>query len=179
MKKILLGNDAIIQGALAAGVNFVSGYPGCPSAEIGDDFAKIAKEKGVYVEWSSNEKTAMEAAIGASFSGLKSLVNMKSFGINVCSDALLPLVYTGTKAPMVIVVADDPSCWSSAQTEQNSRAYAFLGHIPVLEPADPQECYDFTKLGFEISEKFNIPVILRTVTRAAHHRSAVEFSAQG
>lgn len=179
MKKILLGNDAIIQGALAAGVNFVSGYPGCPSAEIGDDFAKIAKEKGVYVEWSSNEKTAMEAAIGASFSGLKSLVNMKSFGINVCSDALLPLVYTGTKAPMVIVVADDPSCWSSAQTEQNSRAYAFLGHIPVLEPADPQECYDFTKLGFEISEKFNIPVILRTVTRAAHQRSAVEFSAEG
>jgi indolepyruvate ferredoxin oxidoreductase alpha subunit len=175
MKKILLGNNAIIMGALSAGVDFVLGYPGCPSAEIGDDFAKIGKEKGVYVEWSTNEKTAVEAAIGASFSGLKSLVNMKSFGINVCSDALLPLVYTGTKAPMVIVVADDPSCWSSAQTEQNSRAYAFLGHIPVLEPSDPQECYDFTKLGFEISEKFNIPVILRTVTRAAHQRAIVEF----
>ena len=175
MKKILLGNDAIINGALSAGVDFVSGYPGCPSAEIGDDFAKIAKEKGVYVEWSSNEKTALEAAIGASFSGLKSLVNMKSFGINVCADALLPLVYTGTKAPMVIVVADDPSCWSSAQSEQNSRAYAFLGHIPILEPADPQECYDFTKLGFEISEKFKIPVILRTVTRAAHQRAIVDF----
>jgi len=174
-KEILLGNDAIIKGALTAGVDFVSGYPGCPSAEIGDEFAKIGKEEGVYVEWSTNEKTALEAAIGASFSGLKSLVNMKSFGINVCSDALLPLAYTGTKAPMVIVVADDPSCWSSAQSEQNSRAYAYLSHIPVLEPADPQECYDYTKLGFEISEKFNIPVILRTVTRAAHQRAIVEF----
>jgi len=174
-KEILLGNEAIINGALSAGVNFVSGYPGCPSAEIGDEFAKIAKQKGVYVEWSTNEKTALEAAIGASFSGLKSLVNMKSFGINVCSDALLPLAYTGTKAPMVIVVADDPSCWSSAQTEQNSRAYAYLSHIPVLEPADPQECYDYTKLGFEISEKFNMPVILRTVTRAAHQRAVVVF----
>ena len=175
MKKILLGNEAIIMGALSSGVNFISGYPGCPSAEIGDEFAKIAKQKGVYVEWSTNEKTAVEAAIGASFSGLKSLVNMKSFGINVCADALLPLAYTGTRSPMVIVVADDPSCWSSAQTEQNSRAYAFLGHIPVLEPADPQECYEFTKLGFEISEKFNMPVILRTVTRAAHQRAIVNF----
>jgi len=174
-KEILLGNDAIIKGALSAGVDFVSGYPGCPSAEIGDDFAKIAKENNVYVEWSTNEKTALEAAIGASFSGLKSLVNMKSFGINVCSDALLPLAYTGTKAPMVIVVADDPSCWSSAQSEQDSRGYAYISNIPVLDPADPQECYEFTKLGFEISEKFNIPVILRTTTRAAHQRAVVNF----
>ncbi len=174
-KKILLGNEAIIKGALASGVSFVSGYPGCPSAEIGDGFGKIAKENNVYAEWSVNEKTALEASIGASFSGLKSLVNMKSFGINVCSDSLLPLVYTGTKAAMVIVVADDPSCWSSAQSEQNSRAYAYLGHIPVLEPADPQECYDFTKLAFEISEKFNIPVILRTTTRVAHQRAIVNF----
>jgi indolepyruvate ferredoxin oxidoreductase alpha subunit len=172
-KKVLLGNEAIVKAALASGVSFVSGYPGCPSAEIGDGFAKIAEENGAYAEWSTNEKVALEAAIGASFSGLKSLVNMKSFGINVASDALLPLVYTGVKAGMVIVVADDPSCWSSAQTEQNSRAYAYLGHIPMLEPADPQECYDFIKLGYEISEKFNIPVILRTVTRAAHQRAIV------
>lgn len=176
MKKVLLGNEAIIQGALAAGVSFVSGYPGCPSAEIGDGFAKIAKDFGVYAEWSTNEKTGLEAAIGASFSGLKSLVNMKSFGINVCSDSLLPLAYTGTKAPMVIVVADDPSCWSSAQSEQDSRGYAYLAKIPVLEPTDPQDCYDFTKLAFEISEKFNIPVILRTTTRVAHQRAIVEFS---
>jgi len=175
MKKILLGNEAIVHGALESGVDFVSGYPGCPSAEIGEEFLKIAKENGVYSEWSTNEKVALEAAIGASFSGLKSLVNMKSFGINVCSDSLFPLAYTGTKAPMVIVVADDPSCWSSAQSEQDSRGYAYLSHIPVLEPADPQECRDFTKLGFEISEKFNIPVIVRTTTRVSHQRAVVEI----
>ncbi len=174
-KEILLGNDAIIQGALATGVDFVSGYPGCPSAEIGDDFAKIAKGKGVYVEWSTNEKTALEAAVGASFSGLKTLVNMKSFGINVCSDVLLPLAYTGTKAPMVIFIGDDPSCYSSAQSEQDSRGYAYLSKVPVLEPSSPQECYDFTKLGFEISEKFKLPVILRVTTRVAHQRAIVDF----
>ena len=176
MKKVLLGNDAVVQGALEAGVDFVSGYPGCPSAEIGDNLGKIAKEKGIYAEWSTNEKTGLEAAIGASFSGLKSLVNMKSFGINVCADSLLPLAYTGTKAPMVIFVGDDPSCHSSAQSEQDSRGYAYLFQIPVLDPSDPQECLDFTKLGFEISEKFNIPVILRSTTRVAHQRMPVEFA---
>jgi len=174
-KKILLGNEAIVRGALVSGVSYVTGYPGCPSAEIGDEFGKIAKENGVYAEYGTNEKTALESAVGASFSGLKVLVNMKSFGINVCSDVLLPLAYTGTKGAMVIVVADDPSCWSSAQSEQNSRGYAYLSHIPVLEPADPQECYDFTKIAFEISEKFNTPVILRTVTRCAHQRAPVEL----
>lgn len=175
MKKILLGNEAIVQGALESGVDFVSGYPGCPAAEIGEEFLKMPKEAGVYAEWSTNEKVALESAIGASFSGLKSLVNMKSFGLNVCSDSLLPLAYTGTKAPMVIIIADDPSCHSSAQSEQDSRGYAYLSRIPVLEPADPQECYEFTKLGFEISEKFNIPVILRTTTRVNHQRMPVEF----
>ncbi len=175
MKKVLLGNEAIVQGALEAGVDFVSGYPGCPSAEIGDEFGKIAAENGVYYEQSSNEKVALEAAIGASFSGLKSLVDMKSFGLNVCSDSLFPLAYTGTKAPMVIIVGDDPNCWSSAQSEQNSRGYAYLSHIPILEPADPKECYDFVKLGFEISEKFNLPIILRTTTRVAHQRMPVDF----
>lgn len=175
-KEILIGNEAIIKGALEAGVNFVSGYPGCPAAEIGDEFGKIAKQFGVYFEWSVNEKVALESAIGASFSGLKSLVNMKSFGINVCSDSLFPLAYTGTKAPMVIVVADDPSCHSSAQSEQDSRGYAYLSHIPILEPSDPQECYDFTKLGFEISEKFKTPVILRTTTRVNHQRMPVDVS---
>ncbi|MGA2418147.1 MAG: thiamine pyrophosphate-dependent enzyme, partial [Candidatus Staskawiczbacteria bacterium] len=175
MKKILLGNEAVIQGALEAGVDFVSGYPGCPSAEIGDEIAKIAKENGVYAEWSTNEKTGLEAAIGASFSGLKSLVNMKSFGINVCADSLFPLAYTGTKAPMVIFVGDDPNCWSSAQSEQDSRGYAYLSHIPVLDPSDPQESYEFTKLAFEISEKFNLPVIVRSTTRVAHQRAIVSF----
>ena len=177
MKKILLGVEAVIQGALESGVDFVSGYPGCPSAEIGDGFGKIAKEYGVYAEWSTNEKTGLEAAIGASFSGLKSLVNMKSFGLNVCADSLFPLAYTGTRAPMVIFVGDDPNCWSSAQSEQDSRGYAYLSHIPFLEPSDAQECYEFTKLAFEISEKFNLPVILRTTTRVAHQRMPVEFKA--
>ena len=104
MKKILLGNEAINKAVLAVGVSYVSGYPGCPSAEINDGLAKIAKENNIYVEWATNEKTGLESAIGASFSGLRSLVSMKSFGINVCSDSLLPLVYTGVKAGMVIVV---------------------------------------------------------------------------
>jgi indolepyruvate ferredoxin oxidoreductase, alpha subunit len=175
MKNILLGNEAIIKAALASGVSFVSGYPGCPSAEIGDGLGKIAKENNIYAEWSTNEKTGLEAAIGASFSGLRSLVNMKSFGINVASDVLLPLAYTGVKAGMVIFVGDDPSCHSSAQSEQDSRGYAYLAKVPVLDPSSPQECYDFTKLGFEISEKFNVPVILRAATRVAHQRSTVEF----
>ncbi len=179
IKRILLGDEAIVQGALESGVDFVSGYPGCPSAEIGEEFFKIAKKNGIYAEWSVNEKVALEAAIGASFSGLKSLVNMKSFGLNVCSDSLLPLAYTGTKAGMVIVVADDPSCWSSAQSEQDSRGYAYLSHIPMLEPSDPQECRDFTKLGFKISEKFNVPVILRITTRTAHQRMPVSFNETG
>ena len=176
MKKVLLGNDAIIQGALEAGVDFVSGYPGCPSAEIGDNLAKIAKEKGVYVEWATNEKTGLEAAIGANFSGLRTLVNMKSFGINVCSDVLFPLAYTGVRAGMVIFVGDDPNCWSSAQSEQDSRGYAYLSKIPVLDPSDPQECYEFTKLAFEMSEKFNTPVIIRSTTRVAHQRMPVVFN---
>lgn len=175
MKKILLGDDAIVQGALEIGVDFVTGYPGCPSAEIGAEFLKIGEKYGVYVEWSVNEKTALESAIGASFSGLKSLVNMKSFGLNVCIDSLLPLVYTGTKAPMVIVVADDPNNHSSAQTEQDSRPYAFLSHIPMLEPSDPEGCYKFTKKAFELSEKFKLPVILRITTRVAHQRMPVEI----
>jgi len=175
MKKILLGDEAIVQGALEAGVDFVTGYPGCPSAEIGEEFLKLGEKYGVYAEWSINEKIALESAVGASFSGLKSLVNMKSFGINVCADSLLPLAYTGTNAPMVIVVADDPSNHSSAQSEQDSRQYAFLSHIPMLEPSSPKECYTFTKLAFKISEKFKLPVILRITTRVAHQRMPVDI----
>ena len=142
-----MGNEAIVQGALEAGVDFVTMYPGCPSAEIGDEFGKIAKDYGIYYEISTNEKVALESAVGASFSGLKSLVAMKNFGVNVCSEVLLPLLYTGTKGAMVIVVGDDPGCWSSAQTEENSRAFSLMAHIPTLEPADAQECRDFVKLG--------------------------------
>jgi len=172
-KVILLGNEAIVRAALESGVQFVSTYPGTPASEIGNVFYKIAKESGVYFEFSVNEKVALEAGIGASFSGLKVLVAMKNFGLNVAMDALLPFCYTGAKGPTVIIVADDPSCHSSAQSEENSRFIANASHIPVLEPSDPQECKDFVKLGFEVSEKFKIPVIVRTTTRVAHQRMPV------
>ena len=175
MKKILLGNEAIVQGALEAGVNFVSTYPGTPASEIGNIFSALAADKGVYFEFSVNEKVALEAAIGASFSGLRCLVAMKNFGANVALDSLLPLLYTGIKGPMVIVIADDPSCWSSAQSEQNSRPLADMAHAPILEPSDPQECKDFIKLAFRLSEKYGLPIILRTTTRVAHQRMPVQM----
>src|SRR4030042_4484662 len=141
-KVILLGNEAIVRGALESGVNFVSTYPGTPASEIGNIFFKLFqnKEYNGYFEFSTNEKVALEAGIGASFSGLKTLVAMKNFGLNVCLDALFPFVYTGVKGPTVIIVADDPSCHSSAQSEENSRFVAEATNIPVLEPSDPQEC---------------------------------------
>ena len=176
-KNILLGNEAIVRGALESGVQFVSTYPGTPASEIGNTFFKLSqagKYKG-YFEFSTNEKVALEAGIGASFSCLKTLVAMKNFGLNVCSDSLLPFLYTGAKGPTVIIAADDPSCHSSAQSEENSRAFAFLAHIPILEPSDPQECKDFTELAFKISEKFKIPVMVRTTTRVAHQRAPIKF----
>jgi len=172
-KAILLGNEAIIRGALESGVNFVSTYPGTPASEIGIIFNQIAKKTGVYFEFSTNEKVALEAGIGASFSGLKTLVAMKNFGLNVCLDALFPFAYTGVKGPTVIIVADDPSCHSSAQSEENSRFIAEAVHIPVLEPSDPQECKDFVRLGFQLSEKYKISVIIRTTTRVAHQKMPV------
>ena len=177
-KLILLGNEAIIRGALESGVKFVSTYPGTPASEIGNTMSYIAQKAGVYFEFSTNEKVAMEAAAGASFSGLRSLVAMKSFGLNVASDFLIPLVYSGVRGGMVIITADVPNCWSSAQSEEDSRVFAYLAHIPTLEPSTPQECKDFTKLAFEISEKFKIPVMVRLTTRVAHQRSIVEFKVQ-
>ncbi len=174
-KIILLGNEAIVRGALESGVQFVSTYPGTPASEIGNTFYKIAKKAGIYFEFSTNEKVALEAGVGASFSGLKTLVAMKNFGLNVALDALLPFVYTGAKGATVIVVADDPSCHSSAQSEENSRGLALTAHIPTLEPADPQECKDFTKLAFQLSEKFKIPVMIRETTRVAHQRAVVKL----
>ncbi len=176
-KIILLGNEAIVQGALESGVNFVSTYPGTPASEIGNTFFKLSQNKNYkgYFEFSTNEKVALEAAIGAAFCGLKSLVVMKSFGLNVCSDALMPAMYTGIKKGLVLIVADDPSCWSSAQSEQDSRAFTYLAHIPTLEPSSPQECKDFTKLAFQVSEKFKIPVMIRTTTRVAHQKEVVKL----
>jgi len=170
-KVVLLGNEAIIRGALEAGVQFIATYPGTPASEIGNifyDFFQSKKlDKNVYFEFSVNEKIAMEAAAGASFCGLRSLVAMKNFGLNVASDFFYPLVYSGVKGGMVIILADDPSCWSSAQSEDNTRGHALKAHIPTLEPATPEECREFTKLAFEMSEKFKIPVMIRETTRVA------------
>ncbi|MFH8087094.1 MAG: indolepyruvate ferredoxin oxidoreductase subunit alpha [Candidatus Aenigmatarchaeota archaeon] len=172
-KVILLGNEAIVRGALEAGVKFATTYPGTPASEIGDTFAQIAKQTGIYFEYSVNEKVALEAAAGASFSGLKSIVSFKNFGLNVASDSFFPVAYFDLNAGLVIVVADDPSCFSSAQSEQDSRHYAFLAHVPMIEPSSPQECKDFTKIAFEISEKYKIPVLIRLTTRVSHTRGIV------
>ena len=172
---VLLGNEAVVRGALESGVQFVSTYPGTPASEIGDIFHVIAKQAGVYFEFSTNEKVAMEAGAGASFSGLKTLVAMKNFGLNVASDFFLPLVYSGIKGPMVLLVADDPSCWSSAQTEENTRAFAYLAHVPILEPSTPQECKEFTKLAFQLSEKFKLPIMVRETTRVSHQAAPVSL----
>lgn len=174
-KAILLGNEAIVRGALESGVYFASTYPGTPASEIGDTFAEIAKQAGIYFEYSTNEKVALEAAAGAAISGVRSTVSFKHFGLNVASDSVMPLAYVGVKAGMVIVVADDPSCWSSGQSEQDSRYYTRIAHIPMIEPSDAQECKDFVKTAFDLSEKFKIPIFLRVTTRVTHTKGVVKF----
>ncbi|MFH1780801.1 MAG: thiamine pyrophosphate-dependent enzyme [Candidatus Nealsonbacteria bacterium] len=178
-KIIMLGNEAIVRGALESGVQFVATYPGTPASEIGNLFYQIQNSEfkipSLYFEFSVNEKIAMEAGMGASYSGLKTMVVMKNFGLNVASDPLLPFMYTGTKGPTVIMVADDPSCHSSAQSEENTRAFALLAHIPILEPSDAQECKDFIKLAFQVSEKYNLPVMVRTTTRVSHQKMPVKL----
>ena len=175
-KKILLmGNEAIVRGALESGVGFASTYPGTPASEVGDTFSMIARNAGIYFEYSTNEKVALEAAMGASFSGVRSIVSMKQYGVNVAADSLMPLAYVGPNAGMVVMVADDPGCWSSAQSEQDTRYYARLGHIPMLEPSNPQQCIDFVKIAFNLSEKFQVPVLVRTTTRVSHGRGVVRL----
>ncbi len=173
-KVVLLGNEAIARGALEAGIGFSACYPGTPSSEVGMTLSDVAKEtKSFYFEWSTNEKVAFEACAGASYSGVRSLTAMKHFGLNVASDSVFPVVFTGVRGGLVLVVADDPLGHSSAQSEQDTRFYARMGKIPLLEPSNPQECKDFTKLAFEISEKYEIPVMLRTTTMVSHSAGTV------
>jgi len=174
-KAILLGNEAIARGAIESGIGFASTYPGTPSSEIGDTFAAVAKEAGFYFEYSVNEKVALEAAAGAGMSGVRSMVSFKQFGLNVASDSFFPAIYAGTKAGFVIVVADDPNCWSSGQSEQDGRYYSRMGHIPMIEPSNPQECKEFTKFAFRLSEKFKMPVLLRLTTRVSHTKGIVRL----
>ncbi|HOV12827.1 MAG TPA: thiamine pyrophosphate-dependent enzyme [Spirochaetota bacterium] len=170
MKKLLLfGNEAIALGAYHAGATVGTGYPGTPSTEILENFKKF---KDVYSEWSINEKVALEVAIGSSLTGARTLVTMKHVGLNVAADPLFTASYTGVKGGLVIVCADDPYMHSS-QNEQDNRYYAKSAKLPMLDPSDSQEAYDFTKYAFELSEKYDTPVILRTTTRISHSKSVV------
>jgi indolepyruvate ferredoxin oxidoreductase alpha subunit len=175
MKMNLLGNAAIAMGAKAAGVRFVSGYPGTPSTEILETLSKTEYAKNIHIEWSINEKAAAEAAAGAAYSGQRVLVTMKQVGLNVASDPVMCLAYIGVKGGMVIVVADDPGPISS-QTEQDTRAFAAYAHIPVLDPSSPEEAFEMTKYAFELSEKIGRPVILRPTTKVCHASATVEVS---
>lgn len=170
MKKLMLGNEAIARGAYEAGVKVVSAYPGTPSTEVSE---YIAKYDEVYAEWAPNEKVAFEVAVGASFAGVRSMVCMKHVGVNVAADPMFTAAYTGVNGGLVILAADDPGMHSS-QNEQDTRFYARSAHIPMLEPSDSQEAKEFTKLAFELSEKYDTPVFVRTTTRLAHSQSMVQ-----
>ncbi len=170
-KTIMLGNEAIARGAFEAGVKLSSAYPGTPSTEISE---YLAKYNEVYTEWAPNEKVAAEVAIGASISGVRSMACMKHVGLNVASDPLYTFSYTGVNGGAVIVVADDPGM-ASSQNEQDTRMIARAAHVPVLEPSDSQEAKDFVKYGYQLSEEYDTPVILRTTTKLAHSQSAVEL----
>ncbi len=168
-KIIMLGNEAIARGAYEAGVKVSSAYPGTPSTEISEN---LAKYEGVYTEWAPNEKVAVEVAFGASFAGVRSLACMKHVGLNVASDPLYTFAYTGVNGGAVLVVADDPGL-ASSQNEQDTRMIARAAHVPVLEPSDSQEAKEFVKIAYEISEKYDTPVILRTTTKLSHSQGVV------
>ncbi len=170
MKKLMIGNQAVACGLYDGGLSVVSSYPGTPSTEI-TEF--LSKYDDIHSEWAPNEKVACEVAYGASLAGARSSCAMKHVGLNVAADPLFTLSYTGVNGGMVICVADDPAMHSS-QNEQDSRHYAIASKIPMLEPADSQEAYTFAKTAFELSEKFDTPVLLRMCTRIAHSQSIVQ-----
>ena len=171
MKKLLLGNEAIARGAYEAGVKVSAAYPGTPSTEISET---IAKYNEVYAEWAPNEKVAAEVAIGASISGVRSMCCMKHVGLNVAADPLFTCSYTGVGGGLVAVVADDPGLYSS-QNEQDTRLIGRAAMIPVIEPSDSAEAKEYMKRAFELSEKYDTPIILRTTTRLSHSQGVVEL----
>ena len=169
MKKIISGNEAIALGFGDFGGVFASGYPGTPSTETLEEVARLGD---VYCEWAPNEKVALESAIGGSIAGGRSLSTMKHVGVNVAADALLTLTYTGVNAGLILMVSDDPGMHSS-QNEQDSRNYAKFAKVPMLDPSDSQEAYEMVRAGFEISEQFDTPLMLRTTTRISHAKGVV------
>ena len=171
MKKLLIGNAAVARGAYEAGVKVASAYPGTPSTEITE---QVAKYDNIHAEWSPNEKVALEVAIGASIAGARAMCCMKHVGVNVAADPLFTFSYTGVNGGLVLVCADDPGMHSS-QNEQDSRYYAISAHIPMLEPADSQEAKDYIKEAYDISEKYDTPVMLRLTTRISHSQSVVQM----
>ena len=170
MKNLMLGNKALARGLFEAGCSVASSYPGTPSTEITEEIAKFDE---VYAEWAPNEKVAMEVAFGASLAGKRSFCGMKHVGMNVAADPLFTASYTGVNGGMVICVADDPGVHSS-QNEQDSRHYAIAAKVPMLEPADSAEAYEFAKKAYELSEEYDTPVIIKMCTRVAHSQSVVE-----
>ncbi len=174
-KLLLLGAEAIAQGAIDGGMSGVYAYPGTPSTEITEYVQrnKTATQRNIHRQWSANEKTAMETALGMSYAGKRTMVCMKHVGLNVASDAFINSAITGVNGGLIVVVADDPSMHSS-QNEQDSRFYGKFAMIPMLEPSNQQEAYDMAYEGFEYSEKFKIPVLIRITTRLSHSRSGVE-----
>ncbi len=173
-KLFLLGDEAIAQAAIDAGVSGAYAYPGTPSSEILEYLidSKEAKQKGIVAQWTANEKTAVEAAIGTSYVGKRTIVAMKHVGLNVAADAFINSALTGANGGMIVVTADDPSMHSS-QNEQDNRFYGDFAHVPILEPSNQQEAYDMCYYGFQLSEKFHLPVLLRITTRVAHSRAGV------
>ena len=174
-KKLLSGNEAIARGAYEANASVATGYPGTPSTEILENISKFYGDK-IYCEWAPNEKVAFETAAGATTTGARAITTMKLVGLNVAADPLMTLAYTGVAGGFIAVVADDPGM-NSSQNEQDTRLFAHFAKVPVLEPADSQEAKEFVKIGFEISEQFGTPVILRTTTTTSHSRSVVELGA--
>ena len=173
-KQFLLGNEAAVRGLIEAGVSIATTYPGTPSSEIGNVLSFIAKDANIYFEFSTNEKVAMEVVATSAVSGLRSFTFMKHVGMNVAADSFMTTAYSGVNGGMVILSADDPSLFSS-QNEQDTRNYARLANVPILEPSNCQEVKDMVKYAFDLSEEFKIPVIVRTTTRVSHMRGVVEF----
>ena len=169
--EFVMGNEAIALGALAAGVNLVCGYPGTPSTEVLETVAKHRGEN-TYVEWSVNEKVAMEVAGGAAYAGARALVTMKQMGLNVASDPLMCLEYIGVKGGLVVLVADDPGPISS-QTEQDTRSFAAFSKVPLLDPSSAEEAYAMVQEAFELSETYQTPVFLRPTTRVSHGYASI------
>ncbi|WP_166963433.1 thiamine pyrophosphate-dependent enzyme [Yeosuana marina] len=179
MKHLLLGNEAIAQGAIDAGLSGVYAYPGTPSTEITEYIqkSKLTKELNIHTTWSVNEKTAMEAALGMSYTGKRAMVVMKHVGLNVASDVFMNMSISGINGGLVVVVADDPSMHSS-QNEQDSRFYGKFAMVPILEPSNQQEAYDIMHYAFDYSEELQLPVLLRIVTRLSHSRSGIDFKSR-